>query len=35
MEMAVKSMETVVEAIESMETAPGAIPHPGAETSVL
>jgi hypothetical protein len=29
MEMAVKSMETVVEAMESMEMAPGALPHPG------
>jgi hypothetical protein len=29
MEMAVKSMETVVEAIESMEMAPGALPRPG------
>jgi hypothetical protein len=28
MEMAVKSMETAVEAMESMETAPGALPHP-------
>jgi hypothetical protein len=28
MEMAVKSMEMVVEAMESMETAPGARPHP-------
>jgi hypothetical protein len=28
MEMAVKSMETVVEAMESMETAPGALPRP-------
>jgi hypothetical protein len=29
MEMAVKSMETAVEAMESMETALGALPHPG------
>jgi hypothetical protein len=29
MEMVVKSMETVVEAMESMEMAPGALPHPG------
>jgi hypothetical protein len=29
MEMVVKSMETVVEATELMEMAPGAIPHPG------
>jgi hypothetical protein len=29
MELAVKSMETVVEAMESMEMAPGALPHPG------
>jgi hypothetical protein len=29
MEMAVESMETEVEAMESMEMAPGAIPHPG------
>jgi hypothetical protein len=29
MEMAVKSMETAMEAMESMETAPGALPHPG------
>jgi hypothetical protein len=29
MEMAVKSMETAVEAIASMEMAPGALPHPG------
>jgi hypothetical protein len=29
MEMAVKSMETAVEAMESMEMAPGALPHPG------
>jgi hypothetical protein len=29
MEMAVKSMETVVEAMESMEMAQGALPHPG------
>jgi hypothetical protein len=28
MEMAVKSMETVVESMESMETAPGALPYP-------
>jgi hypothetical protein len=28
MEMAVKSMETAVEAIESMEMAPGALPFP-------
>jgi hypothetical protein len=28
-EMAVKSMETVVEATASMEMAPGALPHPG------
>jgi hypothetical protein len=28
-EMAVKSMETVVEAMESMEMASGALPHPG------
>jgi hypothetical protein len=28
MEMAVKSMETVVEAMESMEMALGALPHP-------
>jgi hypothetical protein len=28
MEMAVKSMEMVVEAMESMEMAPGALPHP-------
>jgi hypothetical protein len=28
MEMAVKSMETAVEAMESMEMAPGALPHP-------
>jgi hypothetical protein len=28
MEMAVKSMETVVELMEMMETAPGALPHP-------
>jgi hypothetical protein len=29
MEMVVKSMETVVEEMESMEMAPGALPHPG------
>jgi hypothetical protein len=29
MEMAVKSMEMVVEAMESMEMAPGALPRPG------
>jgi hypothetical protein len=29
MEMAVKSMETAVEAMESMEMAPGALPRPG------
>jgi hypothetical protein len=29
MEMVVKSMETAVEAIESMEMAPGALPCPG------
>jgi hypothetical protein len=29
MEMSVKSMETVVEAMESMEMAPGALPRPG------
>jgi hypothetical protein len=29
MELAVKSMETAVEAMESMETAPGALPLPG------
>jgi hypothetical protein len=29
MEMAVKSMETVAEAMESMEMAPGALPRPG------
>jgi hypothetical protein len=29
MEMAVKSMETSVEAMESMELAPGALPRPG------
>jgi hypothetical protein len=29
MEMAVKSMETAVEATESMEMAPGALPHLG------
>jgi hypothetical protein len=29
MEMAVKSMETAVDAMESMEMAPGALPHPG------
>jgi hypothetical protein len=28
MEMAVKSMETAVEAMESMEMASGALPHP-------
>jgi hypothetical protein len=28
MEMAVNSMETVVEVMESMEMAPGALPHP-------
>jgi hypothetical protein len=28
MEMAVKLMETVVEAMESMDTTPGALPHP-------
>jgi hypothetical protein len=28
-EMAVKSMETAVEAMASMEMAPGALPHPG------
>jgi hypothetical protein len=28
MEMAVKSMETAVEAMESMEMAPGALPRP-------
>jgi hypothetical protein len=28
MEIVVKSMETVVEAMESMEMAPGALPHP-------
>jgi hypothetical protein len=28
-EMAVKSMETAVEATASMEMAPGALPHPG------
>jgi hypothetical protein len=27
--MAVKSMETTVEAMESMEMAPGALPRPG------
>jgi hypothetical protein len=27
--MAVKSMETAMEAMESMEMAPGALPHPG------
>jgi hypothetical protein len=27
--MAVKSMETVVEGMASMEMAPGALPHPG------
>jgi hypothetical protein len=30
MEMAVKFMETAVEAMESMETAPGALPRPGS-----
>jgi hypothetical protein len=29
MEMAVKSMETAVEAMDSMEMVPGALPHPG------
>jgi hypothetical protein len=29
MEMAVKSMETAVEAMESMEKASGALPYPG------
>jgi hypothetical protein len=29
MEMAVNLMETAVEAMESMEMAPGALPHPG------
>jgi hypothetical protein len=29
MEMAVKSMETSVEAMESMEMVPGALPRPG------
>jgi hypothetical protein len=29
MEMAVKSMETAAEVMESMEMAPGALPHPG------
>jgi hypothetical protein len=29
MEMVVKSMETAVEAMESMEMASGAFPHPG------
>jgi hypothetical protein len=29
MEMAVKSMEMAVESMESMEMAPGALPHPG------
>jgi hypothetical protein len=29
MEMAMKSMEMAVEAMESMEMAPGALPHPG------
>jgi hypothetical protein len=29
MSMAVKLMETVVEAMESMEMAPGALPRPG------
>jgi hypothetical protein len=28
MEMAMKSMEMAVEAMESMEMAPGALPHP-------
>jgi hypothetical protein len=28
-EMAVKMMEMAVEAMESMEMAPGALPHPG------
>jgi hypothetical protein len=29
MDMAMKSMETTMEAMESMEMAPGALPHPG------
>jgi hypothetical protein len=29
MEMVVKSMEMAVESMESMEIAPGALPHPG------
>jgi hypothetical protein len=29
MKMAVKSMEMAVESMESMEMAPGALPHPG------
>jgi hypothetical protein len=29
MEMAMKSMETAVDAMESMEMAPGALPRPG------
>jgi hypothetical protein len=29
MKMAVKSMETAVEAMESMEMAPGTLPRPG------
>jgi hypothetical protein len=29
MEMVVKSMETAMQAIELMEMAPGALPHPG------
>jgi hypothetical protein len=29
MEMVVKSMDTAVEAMELMEMAPGALPHPG------
>jgi hypothetical protein len=29
MEMALESMETAVEAMESMEMAPGALPRPG------
>jgi hypothetical protein len=29
MEMVVESMETAVEAMESMEMAPGALSHPG------
>jgi hypothetical protein len=29
MEMAMKSMETAVEAMDSMEMALGALPHPG------